>query len=57
MLRLENIRKTFDSTLAVDGLSLEIEKGEVFGLLGPTARARRRPSTCRSACLRPIRAP
>jgi len=35
MLRLTDIRKTFNSTVAVDGLSLEIGRGEVFGLLGP----------------------
>jgi len=35
MLRLRNIRKTFGSIVAVDDLSLDIERGEVFGLLGP----------------------
>jgi ABC-2 type transport system ATP-binding protein len=35
MLKLTEIRKTFNATVAVDGLSLEIGSGEVFGLLGP----------------------
>ena len=40
MLRLSNLRKSFPAqggkrTLAVDGLSLDIRPGEVFGLLGP----------------------
>jgi len=35
MLRLTNVRKSYGSTVAVDGLSLEILAGEVFGLLGP----------------------
>ena len=35
MLRLRNIRKTFGSLVAVDDLSLDIERGEIFGLLGP----------------------
>ncbi|MBL8765139.1 MAG: ABC transporter ATP-binding protein [Phycisphaerae bacterium] len=35
MLRLENLRKAFGSTVAVDGLSLTVRRGEVFGLLGP----------------------
>jgi len=35
MLRLTNLRKRFGDILAVDGLSLEIRAGEVFGLLGP----------------------
>ena len=35
MLSLRSIRKSFGATTAVDGLSLEIRAGEVFGLLGP----------------------
>ncbi|MCH7959518.1 MAG: ABC transporter ATP-binding protein [Candidatus Hydrogenedentes bacterium] len=32
---LDNITKTYGATVAVNGLSLEIEQGEIFGLLGP----------------------
>jgi ABC-2 type transport system ATP-binding protein len=35
MLSLTNVRKCFGSIVALDGLSLEIERGELFGLLGP----------------------
>jgi len=35
MLRLSDVRKSYGKTVAVDGLSLEIAAGEVFGLLGP----------------------
>jgi ABC-2 type transport system ATP-binding protein len=35
MLRLTNLRKSFDQTVAVADLSLEIRTGEIFGLLGP----------------------
>ena len=35
MLTLTNVKKTFGSTIAVDGLSLQVKKGEVFGFLGP----------------------
>ena len=35
MLTLRDIRKRFGATTAVDGLSLEVRSGEVFGLLGP----------------------
>jgi ABC-2 type transport system ATP-binding protein len=35
MLKLNNLRKTFGSIVAVDDLSLEIHSGEIFGLLGP----------------------
>lgn len=34
-LKAENLRKTFNDFVAVDSLSIEIEKGEIFGLLGP----------------------
>lgn len=35
MLVLDDISKAFGSTVAVDGLSLTIEPGEIFGLLRP----------------------
>jgi ABC-2 type transport system ATP-binding protein len=35
MLKLTDVRKSYGSIVAVDGLSLEIRPGEVFGLLGP----------------------
>ena len=34
-LRCEHLVKTFDTTRAVDDLSLEVSPGQVFGLLGP----------------------
>ena len=35
MIRFENIKKSFGKTIAVNGISFEIEPHEVFGLLGP----------------------
>jgi ABC-2 type transport system ATP-binding protein len=35
MLILDNVQKAYGSTVAVDGLSLAVRRGEVFGLLGP----------------------
>lgn len=35
MLRFRQLRKSFSNLVAVDGLTLDIEPGEVFGLLGP----------------------
>jgi spermidine/putrescine transport system ATP-binding protein len=35
-VRLENVTKRFDDVLAVDDLSLEIERGSFFALLGPS---------------------
>ena len=34
-LRLRNLRKTYRDVVAVDGLDLEVRRGECFGLLGP----------------------
>ena len=35
-VRLENVTKRFDEVVAVDDLSLEIERGSFFALLGPS---------------------
>jgi ABC-2 type transport system ATP-binding protein len=35
MLRFEDVTKRFGDITAVDGLTLEIEPGEIFGFLGP----------------------
>ncbi len=32
---IESVRKTFDDVVAVDNLSLEVRKGEMFALVGP----------------------
>jgi len=34
-VEVRDLRKVFNGTTAVDGVSLTIEKGEIFGLLGP----------------------
>ena len=35
IVQLQNIRKVYDAKVAVEGLSLSIEPGTMFGLLGP----------------------
>ncbi|PYQ21643.1 MAG: multidrug ABC transporter ATP-binding protein, partial [Acidobacteria bacterium] len=35
MLVLEGLRKRYGANVAVDGLSLAVRRGEIFGLLGP----------------------
>jgi ABC-2 type transport system ATP-binding protein len=35
MIVLENIVKKYGATVAVDGVSLTVEQGEIFGLVGP----------------------
>ncbi|HEY3037897.1 MAG TPA: ABC transporter ATP-binding protein [Pyrinomonadaceae bacterium] len=36
LLSLKHLSKSFDSTLAVTDVSLDVERGEFFGLLGPS---------------------
>ncbi len=35
MIKLENISKSYGSVKALESLSFEIRRGEIFGLLGP----------------------
>lgn len=35
MLRVTDLRKEFETVVAVDGVSLQVQRGELFGLLGP----------------------
>jgi ABC-2 type transport system ATP-binding protein len=35
MLKVSELRKEFANVVAVDGVSFEVQRGEVFGLLGP----------------------
>lgn len=35
MISIKNLSKSFGKTVALDGLSLEVERGSVFGLIGP----------------------
>jgi polar amino acid transport system ATP-binding protein len=36
ILKIENLRKTFDSEVILDNVSLEINKGEVIAIIGPS---------------------
>ncbi len=35
MIQAENIRKTYGEVVALEDISLEVKKGEIFGLIGP----------------------
>ena len=35
ILHIENLTKIFDSKTALDAITFDVRKGEVFGLLGP----------------------
>ncbi|MCJ7609368.1 ATP-binding cassette domain-containing protein, partial [Candidatus Bathyarchaeota archaeon] len=35
MIEVRNLTKAFDKFVAVDDVSFDVRKGEIFGLLGP----------------------
>ena len=55
VIELKDVRKTFrdfwlrPTVAAVDGLSLEVRRGEVFGLLGPNGSGK--STTIKMDCL------
>lgn len=53
MLVLSDIRKRFGAIAAVDGLSLRVERGEVFGLLGPNGAGKSTTIAIAVGLLRP----
>ncbi len=53
MIRVENLSKCFDSTLAVDDLTLEVARGEVFGFLGPNGAGKTTTVRMLSALIAP----
>ena len=53
MLSLRNVRKTFGAIVAVDGLTLLIKQGEVFGLLGPNGAGKTTTVNMAVGLLRP----
>ena len=48
MIQLKNLSKSFGKTKVVESLSLDIKKGEIFGLLGPNAAGK--TTTIRMLC-------
>ncbi len=52
-LRLQKLRKQFGSLIAVDGLDLEVRRGEIFGLLGPNGAGKSTTIHCMIGLLKP----
>jgi ABC-2 type transport system ATP-binding protein len=53
VVRLRGVRKTFGSKVAVDGLTLRITRGEVFGLIGPNGAGKTTTFSMLAGFLRP----
>jgi len=47
-IRAHDLRKEFDGVVAVDGVTLEVERGEIFGLVGPDGAGK--TTTMRMLC-------
>ncbi len=50
VLEVDNLTKTFGGLVAVDDFSLEVDEGEIVGLIGRTGRESRRCSIASWAC-------
>jgi len=53
MVKIESLSKSFGSTLAVDGISIEVSAGEIYGLLGPNGAGKTTTISCISGLLKP----
>ena len=53
VIKVENLRKTYGKTVAVDDISFDVAEGEIFGLLGPNGAGK----TTAVECLQGLRSP
>lgn len=44
MIKVNNVTKTFDGFRALDGLTMTVEQGSIYGLVGPNGAAS--PPSC-----------
>ncbi len=52
-IRITDLVKRYENITAVDGISLSISKGEIFGLLGPNGAGKTTTLMLLSTLLRP----
>jgi len=55
VVRISDLTKSYGSTVAVEGLSLEVYEGEIFGLLGPNGAGKTTTMECAHGLRRPDR--
>src|SRR5512143_2594925 len=53
IVQVEGLRKTYGTTVAVDGISFEVRAGEIFGMVGPNGAGK----TTTIECLEGLRKP
>lgn len=46
VIKVEDLRKTYGSTTAIDGVSFEVRRGEVFGIVGPNGAGKTTTVEC-----------
>jgi len=46
ILTIKDLKKYFGKTHAVDGINLEVKKGEIFGFLGPNGAGKSTTIRC-----------
>ena len=52
MIQIENLVKRYDNLVALNHLNLQIEEGEIFGLLGPNGSGKTTAINCMLALLK-----
>ena len=45
-IRIENLKKAYGETIAVDGISLNVTQGQIYGLLGPNGAGKTTTMRC-----------
>ena len=53
IIQIKNLKKSFGKTKAINGISFDIEKGEIFGFLGPNGAGKTTTIRCLLDFIRP----
>jgi ABC-2 type transport system ATP-binding protein len=53
VIHVSGIRKAYGPVVAVDDVSFEVRRGEIFGLVGPNGAGKTTTMECLEGCARP----
>jgi ABC-2 type transport system ATP-binding protein len=53
VIRVSDLRKAYGKTIAIDGLSFEVNEGEIFGMVGPNGAGKTTTIECLEGLRRP----